>query len=149
MILWLCQENYHELPAKYCPCLIILLMSIHARTSGFSNNDWCLFFYRLKLNHDSHEFILEFGAVANSNHSYRYMWSHVKLKLQDIKLKISQNNKELNYFVKYQALPVQTKAYRLIFKNFQTVKISWHWPVMPLGILWVSKRLWRQYRGWE
>ncbi len=26
----------------------------------------CLFFCRLKINHDSHEFILEFGTVANS-----------------------------------------------------------------------------------
>jgi hypothetical protein len=26
-----------------------------------------VFFYRLKINHDSHEFILESGTVANSN----------------------------------------------------------------------------------
>jgi hypothetical protein len=29
------------------------------------NTDWCLFFRRLKINHDSHEFILESGTVAN------------------------------------------------------------------------------------
>jgi hypothetical protein len=29
------------------------------------NIDWCLFFRRLKINHDSHEFILESGTVAN------------------------------------------------------------------------------------
>ncbi len=28
--------------------------------------DSCLFFRRLKINHDSHEFILEFGTDANT-----------------------------------------------------------------------------------
>jgi hypothetical protein len=30
------------------------------------NIDWCLFFRSLKINHDSHEFILESGTVVNS-----------------------------------------------------------------------------------
>ncbi len=33
---------------------------------NFSLHD-CLFFCRLKIKHDSHEFILEFGTVANTN----------------------------------------------------------------------------------
>ncbi len=32
------------------------------------NINWCLFSRRLKINHDSHEFILESGTVANSNY---------------------------------------------------------------------------------
>jgi hypothetical protein len=42
--------------------------SLLSRTciSGFCNTDWCLFFCRLKINRDSHEFILESGTVANS-----------------------------------------------------------------------------------
>jgi hypothetical protein len=46
----------------HCPCLTIYFFY-----------DWyfvsmpdCLFFCRLKINHDSHEFILEFGTVANN-----------------------------------------------------------------------------------
>jgi hypothetical protein len=31
------------------------------------NSDWCLFFRRLKINHDSHEFTLESGTIANRN----------------------------------------------------------------------------------
>jgi hypothetical protein len=34
-------------------------------------NNRCLFFHRLKINHESHEFILDFGTVANS---YIYCW---------------------------------------------------------------------------
>jgi hypothetical protein len=30
------------------------------------NIDWCLFFRRLKVNHDVHEFILDSGTIANS-----------------------------------------------------------------------------------
>jgi hypothetical protein len=30
-------------------------------------NNRCLFFRRLKINHDTHEFILDSGTVANSN----------------------------------------------------------------------------------
>jgi hypothetical protein len=42
-------------------------MIICAYISGIPSNDWFLFFCRLKINHDSHEFILEFGTVANNN----------------------------------------------------------------------------------
>jgi hypothetical protein len=49
-----------------CSRLIILLMIIYHLSIDriFSLSD-CLFFCRLKINHDSHEFILEFGTVAN------------------------------------------------------------------------------------
>jgi hypothetical protein len=33
---------------------------------NYSSNNRCLFFRRLKINHESHEFILESGTVANS-----------------------------------------------------------------------------------
>jgi hypothetical protein len=40
---------------------------ICAYNSGIPSTDWCLFFCRLKINNDSHEFILEFRTVANNN----------------------------------------------------------------------------------
>jgi hypothetical protein len=32
--------------------------------------DWFLFFRRLKINHDFHEFIFQFGTVTNTNSTY-------------------------------------------------------------------------------
>ncbi len=59
------EENCHELTAVYHPGLIMLpWLSVFVRPD-FSNIDWCLFFCRLKINHDSHEFILKLGTVAN------------------------------------------------------------------------------------
>ncbi len=43
-------------------------MIIRVHISGFFITDLCLFFCRLKINHDYHEFILEFGTVANIYH---------------------------------------------------------------------------------
>ncbi len=40
-----------------------LIMLVHF---GIPSTDLCLFLCRLKINNDSHEFILEFGAIANS-----------------------------------------------------------------------------------
>ncbi len=46
-------------------CLTILLEIIHhLLLTGFFSTD-CLFFCKLKINHDSPEFILEFGTIAN------------------------------------------------------------------------------------
>ncbi len=57
------EENCHELFVAYYLCLIIV---IHVRRLDLQY--WSMFiFRRLKINHDSHEFILEFGTVANIN----------------------------------------------------------------------------------
>jgi hypothetical protein len=48
-----------------CSCLIMMPMIIIARIYHILLTD-CLFFHMLKINHDSPEFILEFGTVANS-----------------------------------------------------------------------------------
>ncbi len=58
------EENCHELPAICYPCFI-MIFCVH--TSRFYNTDWCLFFCRLKINYDSHKFILEFSTVANNS----------------------------------------------------------------------------------
>jgi hypothetical protein len=46
-----------------------------------SCNNRCLFFHRLKINHESHEFILEPGTVANSNmfSSLQSKWSSMAI----------------------------------------------------------------------
>ncbi len=57
---------------RHCELLAIYLLMLDyvvrdyllLTFSGFFLTD-CLFFCRLKINHDSHEFILEFGTVAN------------------------------------------------------------------------------------
>jgi hypothetical protein len=54
-----------------CLCLIMLSMIIHVYISGFFPLLIVYFFCRLKINHDSHEFILEFSTVANSD---GFMW---------------------------------------------------------------------------
>ncbi len=45
-----------------CYCFLHLGMLIH-------NTDWCLFlvFRRLKINHESHEFILQSGTIVNNH----------------------------------------------------------------------------------
>jgi hypothetical protein len=49
-------------------CLIILSVIIrHLLWTGFFSAD-CLFFCRLKINHDSHEFILEVGTITNKTY---------------------------------------------------------------------------------
>jgi hypothetical protein len=40
---------------------------------------YCLFFHRLKINHDSHEFILEFGTVANRYNVFRGPFEGVRI----------------------------------------------------------------------
>jgi hypothetical protein len=47
-------------------CLIMMPMIIVARIFHILLTD-CLFFRRLKIKHDSHEFVLDFGTVANTN----------------------------------------------------------------------------------
>ncbi len=49
-----------------------LIMIIPWFANQASKTDLCLFFCTLKINHDSHEFILEFGTVANS-----YIYAHI------------------------------------------------------------------------
>jgi hypothetical protein len=57
-----------ELPALYSLVLDYLFVTIHhLLLTEFFSIDFCLFFCRLKINHDSHEFIPEFGTVENSN----------------------------------------------------------------------------------
>ncbi len=48
-----------------CSCLIVVHDYLCLHLPDFSPTD-CLFFCRLKINHDSHEFILEFGTNANT-----------------------------------------------------------------------------------
>jgi hypothetical protein len=52
--------------------MLSLIICLHI--SEFSHTDWCLFFCRLKVNHDSHEFILVLGIVANRD-------CHTRLRL--------------------------------------------------------------------
>jgi hypothetical protein len=57
--------RYCMLPAIYLLMLDYVVRDYSLLTfSGFFLTD-CLFFCWLKINHDSHEFILEFGTVAN------------------------------------------------------------------------------------
>jgi hypothetical protein len=57
-----------------CSCRLVM-SCIHVLCHYFlrsgiliHNNDKCLFFRRLKINHESHEFILESGTVANTTY---------------------------------------------------------------------------------
>jgi hypothetical protein len=43
----------------------IVLLFLHSGKLT-RNIDWCLFFRRLKINHDVHEFILDSGTVGNT-----------------------------------------------------------------------------------
>jgi hypothetical protein len=43
----------------------IVLLFLHSGNL-IHNTDWCLFFRRLKINHDTNVFILESGTIANS-----------------------------------------------------------------------------------
>ncbi len=45
-------------------CIVLLFLYLGKL---IRNTDWCLFFRRLKINHDVHEFILDSGTVANNN----------------------------------------------------------------------------------
>ncbi len=51
-----------------CSCLIMLPMIVHVPISRFLVLIEFIF-CRLKINHDSHEFILEFGTVTNRDDS--------------------------------------------------------------------------------
>jgi hypothetical protein len=43
-----------------------IIVPLHVHDCGCNNNR-CLFFRRLKINHDTHEFILDSGTIANSS----------------------------------------------------------------------------------
>jgi hypothetical protein len=57
---WSVMRHLHYI----CPCLIFDLLSVFCIVPID-----CLFFRRLKINHDSHVFILEFGTVANTTNN--------------------------------------------------------------------------------
>jgi hypothetical protein len=61
------------------------------------NINRCLFFYRLKINHDTHEFILFSGTIANTN-SFRQKTGHSSNWAESFGVVI------LNYFLKYYIL---------------------------------------------
>ncbi len=49
----------------------IKILCISYMTNCFFLCDWFVYFLRrLKINHDSHEFFLEFGTVANSKENF-------------------------------------------------------------------------------
>ncbi len=52
-------------------CIHILCCYFLHSGNLIHNIDWCLFFCRLKINHDSHEFILESGTIMNRQSVYR------------------------------------------------------------------------------
>jgi hypothetical protein len=85
-------SNYTVLSS--CNIIYSRNMSQFPHTGNLIRNiDWCLFFRRLKINHDSHEFILESGTVANS-HSLRILISahfHSCPNMFRIKLSLSSN----------------------------------------------------------
>jgi hypothetical protein len=52
----------------YCPCLICLILILMiVRCLYLHYSCWLFNCRRLKINHDSHEFILEIGTVAKSS----------------------------------------------------------------------------------
>jgi hypothetical protein len=68
---------FNKTAVQVCSVIIMYLSScnivyshnmLHFLYSGnlIRNINWCLFFRRLKINHESHEFILESGTVANN-----------------------------------------------------------------------------------
>ncbi len=56
------KRNGHELFVVCYPWLIMIISYSQARLAILID----FYFHRLKINHDSHEFILEFGTVANT-----------------------------------------------------------------------------------
>jgi hypothetical protein len=56
------ERNYHELFVACYLCLIMIIPCPQARLAILID----VYFCRLKINHDSHEFILEFGTIANN-----------------------------------------------------------------------------------
>ncbi len=60
------KDRWNVMSCLHCICSYLIMSSLIVRCSYFLifPTD-CLFFCRLKINHDSHEFILEFGTVAN------------------------------------------------------------------------------------
>jgi hypothetical protein len=70
-------EMLQKTAVQVCTVIVICLTSCNVMyphnvlqfpTSGnlIRDTDWCLFFRRLKINHDSNEFIFESGTVANT-----------------------------------------------------------------------------------
>jgi hypothetical protein len=64
-----------------CPIFSFIIIH-HLMLTGFFYTD-CSFFYKLKINHDSYEFILEFGTVANTK-VYVFWYSPKSDLFQDI-----------------------------------------------------------------
>ncbi len=61
-------SNYYAFVVLYLHVFMYHATIPASRESDVIHNiNWCLFFRRLKINHDTHEFILESGTVANSN----------------------------------------------------------------------------------
>jgi hypothetical protein len=58
-------SNNYSLSSRIFMYSCIMLLFLHFGNL-IRNIDWCLFFRRLKINHDTHEFILKSGTIANS-----------------------------------------------------------------------------------
>ncbi len=57
------EENCHESPIVHYLVWLYVIIHVHRLDTQY----WSMFiFSRLKINHDSHEFILEFSTIANS-----------------------------------------------------------------------------------
>ncbi len=71
-----CWKNQH--PGNHIGCVTDVCLNLLVTANilfvppmyNMSRNNRCLFFRRLKINHESHEFILDPGTVANNNTVY-------------------------------------------------------------------------------
>jgi hypothetical protein len=59
-------SNYYALSSCILMFSRIVLLFLHLGNL-IRNIDWCLFFRRLRINLDTHEFILESGTIANTS----------------------------------------------------------------------------------
>jgi hypothetical protein len=60
------------------------------------NTDWCLFFHRLKINHDSHECILESGTAVNSYRSINKRHLTLLISVKHLRSTVGKNRKREN-----------------------------------------------------
>ncbi len=102
---------------------------IASSTLNNNNNNRCLFFCRLKINHESHEFILESGTVANN--TIHGLWA------KSIKTVVAYGNYESH------------KGRCYMWKK-QRSKISWDCPSnIPGGTVPLDIESTRDVEGWS
>jgi hypothetical protein len=89
----------------YYSCLICCFDYLCPTIQIFSITDWCLFFYRLKKNHDSDEFNQKFDTAANcyifriSNNCDYFLYKIDHNDLGGLTKCILHNNNEIYIYV--------------------------------------------------